>query len=266
MRPPARPESEHNSNNHVTPLRHDGSVDSDTHIRLDLANDRLRTLCGHVNALHAELVELAVELIELRELGAWVPEGLHTVELYLGWRAGVSPATARRIVAVAERAHEFPTVMGAFAAGELTLDQVAVAVSPRVPSSADASICRHATQLTVTQLRKVVHNYDFGIDDEASGGARATTGTDDSAAGGNTARRAVNAARRAGSPVLHTPMPRIRTSARDSMPSRRTARPRPTTTVPTLVRPTIPGPASGRRSTRDGSGSAGTTSGDSRCS
>ena len=129
--------------------------------RLDTADRRLRELTGHLNVLHAELVAVTTELIELKAAGAWVPDGLHTVELYLGWKAGVAPATARKLVAVAERAHEFPLVIDAFATGALTLDQVAVAMSPRVPATADASISRLAREMTVSQLRRVTNNYSF---------------------------------------------------------------------------------------------------------
>ncbi|MDQ3738359.1 MAG: DUF222 domain-containing protein [Actinomycetota bacterium] len=96
----------------------------------------LAGVCGHVNAQHAQLVRLA----ETALAGdAWKQIGIHSASHWLAWQAGVSTGTANKILAVARRAVLHPEVMAAFNAGELSLDQVALAV--RAPRWTDTEIC-----------------------------------------------------------------------------------------------------------------------------
>ena len=91
----------------------------------------LAGVCGHVNAQHARLVRLAEQALAG---DAWMQIGLHSPTHWLAWQAGLSDTTARKILAVARRAEQHPRVMAAFDAGELSLDQVALAVkAPPTP-------------------------------------------------------------------------------------------------------------------------------------
>ncbi|MDQ3312294.1 MAG: HNH endonuclease [Actinomycetota bacterium] len=123
---------------------------------LDSIYRDVAAVCGHVNAQHALLVRLTETVV--RE-GVWVDTGCRSVSHWLAWQAGVSPSTARKIVTVAERAETHPALMAAFDAGELSLDQVSIAI--RAPAYTDRELCCLATQLTVGQLSYVVRKYPF---------------------------------------------------------------------------------------------------------
>ena len=69
-------------------------------------DEELNVVAGHLNALHARLVDLAV--VMLADPRAWRGPGVHTPELFLAWRTGLSAQRARQIVAIAERVHELP--------------------------------------------------------------------------------------------------------------------------------------------------------------
>ncbi len=120
--------------------------------------EQLNEVAGHLNAQHARLVSLTVALIA-DEL-PWASEDLWTVEQYLCWRVGLSPARARQVADVARRAEAFPECMTAFERGELTLDQVS-AIVRKAPSWTDAEITELAKVMTVRQLQYVVGKYSF---------------------------------------------------------------------------------------------------------
>src|SRR6476646_6605056 len=84
---------------------------------------RTATVAGRLNRAHAELVDIAAELIEGDH---WGDGGFRSPEHYLVVRAGLSPAHARDVVAVARRRVELPTMARSVATGALSLDQAAV--------------------------------------------------------------------------------------------------------------------------------------------
>jgi hypothetical protein len=126
----------------------------------DAAIDRLEAelaeICGQLNVLHAQLVDkVAAALTE----GAWAQWGIHTPAQWLAWQTGLSPGRARDVVRIARAREDFPVVSAAFAAGELAVDQVAVAT--KAPGWTDTEMCRLAKAATVAQLAKVVRGYRF---------------------------------------------------------------------------------------------------------
>ena len=121
----------------------------------------LAGVCGHVNAQQARLVRL-VERALVGE--AWKQIGIHSASHWLAWQAGVTTSTAQKVLAVARRAEQHPLVMAAFDNGELSLDQVVLAV--KAPAYTDAEICGLARVLTVQQLSMVVRKYPFTSDAE----------------------------------------------------------------------------------------------------
>jgi hypothetical protein len=127
----------------------DASVDLD---------ERLNVVAGHLNVLHAELVDLAI--VMLADPRAWRGPGVHTPELFLAWRTGLSPQRARQIVAIAERATELPQCVEAFRRGELSVDQMA-AIAKRAPWWIDHDILELGRMLTVPQLTRTLGSYPF---------------------------------------------------------------------------------------------------------
>jgi hypothetical protein len=122
------------------------------HAELRLAMART---CGHLNAMHGELVGLVSEAIAI---DAW--SGYRSPEHWLTVYAGISNSSARRIVAVARRQSELPATTAALARGELTIDQAEV-VARFVPAHNDSEVVSFATAATVSQLRSTLRRYPF---------------------------------------------------------------------------------------------------------
>ena len=101
--------------------------------------DRTAAVAGRLTRAHAELVEVAAELIED---GHWGDGGFTSPEHYLVVRAGLSPQRAAEVVRVARRRGELTAASAALDAGELSLDQVAVVA--RVPVGFQDSVTQLA--------------------------------------------------------------------------------------------------------------------------
>lgn len=118
---------------------------------------RTAMVAGQLNRAHAELADIVAKLIEG---GHWGDGGFRSPEHYLIVRAGLSPAHARDVVAVARRRAELPDAAAAVSAGELSLDAAAV-VAHHVPASHQASMTHLARHATVPQLRRAVSRHAF---------------------------------------------------------------------------------------------------------
>ncbi len=119
--------------------------------------DRTAAVAGRLNRAHAELVDIAAELIDDRH---WGDGGFKTPEHYLVVRAGLAPGHASDIVQVARRRTELVEASAALDAGELSLDQVAV-IARSVPTGYQASVTSLARNATVPQLRRAVARHAF---------------------------------------------------------------------------------------------------------
>jgi hypothetical protein len=104
-----------------------------------------------LNQAHVELVEIAALAAES---GAWAGPGLRSLGHWLSWQAGISSATARHVARVAAAGSTHPRLMARFQAGELTLDQIAVAVT--APAHCDAQFASLAPRCTVAQIHTLV--------------------------------------------------------------------------------------------------------------
>jgi hypothetical protein len=113
--------------------------------------ERLRTVCGQLNVLNAQLVELAAEALTT---GSWHGWGVKSLAHWLTWQAGISAGHARQVVRLAEARDTHPAVMSAFAAGALSVDQAAIAT--KAPAHLDEHFAEVATAATVAQLRVMV--------------------------------------------------------------------------------------------------------------
>ena len=127
--------------------------------RLDaeLLEAELAVVCGALNQVSARLVVLTARAIESE---GWAGAGIRSVEHWLVLRAGLSPGRARQVVVMARRVGVLPVVMGQFAAGRLSVDQVAV-VARHAPSQVEASVAELAVSASVPQLGRVLSRYAF---------------------------------------------------------------------------------------------------------
>ena len=113
--------------------------------------ERLRTVCGHLNVLNAQLVELAAEALVTE---AWAGCGVRSLQHWLTWQAGISPGHAREVVRLAEARDTHPAIMSTFAAGAISIDQAAAAT--KAPAYLDEHLAQTVTYATVPQLRTMV--------------------------------------------------------------------------------------------------------------
>jgi len=121
------------------------------------AEHELASLCGVLNSSYARLVAIVAQALSDE---SWAIAGVRSPEHWLTMRAGVSPFRARAIVRVARRHGELPTVMGEFADGQLSFDQVAV-VARYAPAHVEASVAEMAVFASVPQLRRSLSHYSF---------------------------------------------------------------------------------------------------------
>jgi hypothetical protein len=124
----------------------------DTALDIELAQ-----VCGGLNQLHARLVGLVAAALAGDD---WAHDGVRSPEHWLVLRAGLSPSRARVVVALARRQAELPTLMGTFAEGQLSLDQVST-VARHAPAPMEASVTELAVNATVPQLRRTLSRYAF---------------------------------------------------------------------------------------------------------
>src|SRR5215216_2661357 len=110
--------------------------------------DRLREVCGTLNLVQGQLVEVVAEALET---GAWQVDGIRTPAHWVAWQAGLSPSHANEIVRLAEARMSHPAVMSTFAAGAISVDQAAAAT--KTPPYLDERFAELATVSTVSQLR-----------------------------------------------------------------------------------------------------------------
>jgi len=117
----------------------------------------LASLCGVLNQSYARLVTIvSAALVD----ESWAIAGVRSPEHWLTMRAGLSPFRARQIVAIARRSADLPTVMGQFADGQLSVDQVTV-VTRYAPAHVEASVAELAVHASVPQLRRSLSHYSF---------------------------------------------------------------------------------------------------------
>ena len=92
--------------------------------------ERFDAVTGRLNALHAQLVDLTVEVLQDPDIwGSWE---CRTIEKFIAWRGGVHDTVARKIVQIARRVDDLPFCLDAFRSGLLSLDQLSP-IARRVP-------------------------------------------------------------------------------------------------------------------------------------
>jgi hypothetical protein len=136
------------------------------------AEQELASLCGVLNSSHARLVAIVAQSLQEE---SWAIAGVRSPEHWLMMRAGLSPFHARQVVAVARRCGELPTVMGQFADGQLSLDQVTV-IARYAPAHVEQSVAEFAVNASVPQLRRALSRYSFDPPTPESTGEQISTG------------------------------------------------------------------------------------------
>ncbi len=132
-----------------------------TEQRVDDLERRIAGVCGHLNVIHGQLVDLVVETIATN---GWHGVGFRSVEHWISLRTGLSPLRAQQIVQLARRADELPVTMDALRSGRLSIDQ-AVVVAHTIPSAHDdREACDLAILASVSQLRHALRRYVFAPD------------------------------------------------------------------------------------------------------
>ncbi len=128
-------------------------------------------VCGVANAAAGRLVALIADVLAT---GSWEGADILSPAHWVGWKCGVSPNRARRLVSMARRLPELPETRAAFEAGELSEDQVAL-ICRHAPAAADASVAEFARHATHSQLSRVLSKYVFAARQERTR-ARASPG------------------------------------------------------------------------------------------
>ncbi len=118
---------------------------------------RMAEIAGQLNVLNAELVTIVAGAIADH---SWSGYGIHSPAQWLTIELGVSPAHAKHLVETATHAAAFPTIMGEFTAGRLSLDQTHVVLT-KAPAWADPKLVNTATSATVPQLRRMIRKEYF---------------------------------------------------------------------------------------------------------
>jgi len=125
---------------------------------LDAAHEELAVLCGQRNAITARMVDL-IARVDAEDL--WASAGAKSLEHWVAWKAGMSPAHAGELVAVARRSAELVQTMAGFREGVLSEDQVAI-IAKKAPAGpeADVHFAELARYASVRQLRKALRITD----------------------------------------------------------------------------------------------------------
>ena len=137
---------------------------------------RMAEIAGQLNVLNAELVTHIADAITDN---TWTGYGIHTPAQWLTIQLGASTARAKQLIATATQAASFPTIMGEFTAGRLSLDQTHVVVT-RAPAWADHKLVNTATLATVPQLHRMIRNEFFDGPDTPEQDAPQSAGTNPS--------------------------------------------------------------------------------------
>jgi len=116
---------------------------------LDAAHEELAELCGQRNAIAARLVDLVARV---DAEGLWASAGARSLEHWVAWKAGTSPAHAAEIVALARRSDELVDTMAGLRQGVISEDQ-ATLIARKAPEGTDAHFAEVARFGSVRQLR-----------------------------------------------------------------------------------------------------------------
>lgn len=122
------------------------------------AQERLNELAGHLNAVHAAIVEVVAEALADE---SWGSDGVRSPQQWLCWQLGISHGESQRLIALAQARQTHPAVSAMFGAGQLSTTQAAIATS--VDPTRDREAAELVTSCTIPQLRlfvRAMHHAD----------------------------------------------------------------------------------------------------------
>lgn len=120
--------------------------------RLEALFEELAELTGQRNAIDGRIVDIVAE-IDGDQL--WGATGVRSIAALVAWKTGIAPRNADTVVAIAQRAEQFPRCVAGLREGRLSLDQVGV-IAERAADGSDGHYVDLAAVATVTQLRTAV--------------------------------------------------------------------------------------------------------------
>ena len=120
--------------------------------RCERLEARAGELMGAMNVITAGLVGLIGE-VDQAGLGNWA--GVRSLSHWLCWRCGLSPARARRLVAIAGRLEDLPVAAEAVGAGDLSEEQMRL-VCEKTPQERDGEVTHWAKVMLFPQLRRIL--------------------------------------------------------------------------------------------------------------
>jgi hypothetical protein len=121
----------------------------------DEVTDRLAVGASELAAATCRWLEVLAEFV-IR--GVWAHQGARTPGVWLSWKLGIAPSTAREHVRVALRLEEFPGVKARFAAGTLSYSKVRCLTRFGDPSF-EAMLLEWADDATAAQLEAVARGF-----------------------------------------------------------------------------------------------------------
>lgn len=128
--------------------------------RIAIADRRIGEKASHINAAYAGLL---IEIAEMDSLRGWAHQGARSVEEWIGWRIGVTPAEARHHVRIARKLGELPEIFGSFRRGELSYWQVR-AIAPVATPEVEAELLKMARHSTAGQLQRLARAFKSCLD------------------------------------------------------------------------------------------------------
>jgi Domain of unknown function (DUF222)/HNH endonuclease len=129
-------------------------------IQVDRADRRIGERASHINAAYAGLM---ADLAEMDRLRGWADQGAKTLDEWVSWRIGVTPAEARNHVRVARKLVELPNIFGAFRRGELSYWQVR-AIAPVATPEVEGQLLDIARHSTAGHLQRIATAFKGCLD------------------------------------------------------------------------------------------------------
>lgn len=128
--------------------------------RIATADRRIGEKASHINAAYAGLM---AEIAEMDRLRGWAHHGAKSLEEWITWRIGVTPAEARHHVRVARKLGDLPDIFRAFRRGELSYWQVRTIVPVATPEVED-QLLNIARYSTAGQLQRIARAFKACLD------------------------------------------------------------------------------------------------------
>ena len=128
--------------------------------RIATADRRIGERASHINAAYAGLM---AEIAEMDRLRGWAHHGAKTLEEWITWRIGVTPAEARHHVGVARKLVDLPQIFQAFRRGELSYWQVR-AIAPVATAEVEDQLLNIARYSTAGQLQRIARAFRSCLD------------------------------------------------------------------------------------------------------